>query len=72
MRNALETQMGQSLRDENTFLLLLPAGYRGVMNVYNTGGNMSSASGLQRTTRTRAPSTLTALKLLSAVKTLAT
>lgn len=41
MRNALETQMGQSLRDENSFLLLLPAGYRGVMNVYNTAGNTS-------------------------------
>lgn len=41
MRNALETQMGQSLRDDASFLLLLPAGYRGVMNVYNTAGNMS-------------------------------
>lgn len=41
MRNALETQMGQSLRDDASFLLLLPAGYRGVMNKYNTSGNMS-------------------------------
>lgn len=41
LRNALETQMGQSLRDDANFLLLLPAGYRGVMNVYNTAGNMS-------------------------------
>lgn len=41
MRNALETQMGQSLRDDANFLLLLPAGYRGVMNKYNTSGNMS-------------------------------
>lgn len=41
LRNALETQMGQSLRDDANFLLLLPAGYRGVMNKYNTAGNMS-------------------------------
>lgn len=41
MRNALETQMGQSLRDDANFLLLLPAGYRGIMNKYNTAGNMS-------------------------------
>lgn len=41
LRNALETQMGQSLRDDAAFLLLLPAGYRGVMNKYNTAGNMS-------------------------------
>lgn len=41
LRNALETQMGQSLRDDANFLLLLPAGYRGVMNVYNGSANMS-------------------------------
>lgn len=41
LRNSLETQMGQSLRDDANFLLLLPAGYRGVMNKYNTAGNMS-------------------------------
>ena len=41
LRNSLETQMGQSLRDDANFLLLLPAGYRGVMNKYNTAGNLS-------------------------------
>ena len=41
LRNSLETQMGQSLRDDANFLLLLPAGYRGVMNVYNGSANMS-------------------------------
>lgn len=41
MRNKLESQMGQSLRDDAAFLLLLPAGYRGVMNKYNTAGNLS-------------------------------
>lgn len=41
LRNALETQMGQSLRDDANFLLLLPAGYRGVMNVYNGSANLS-------------------------------
>lgn len=41
LRNSLETQMGQSLRDDAAFLLLLPAGYRGVMNVYNGSANLS-------------------------------
>ena len=41
MRGALETQMGTALRDDAAFLLVLPTGYRGYLNVYNTGGNLS-------------------------------
>lgn len=41
MRNALELQMGVSLRDDAQFLLLLPVGYRGIFNVYNASGNLN-------------------------------
>lgn len=41
MREAIETQMGTALRDDAEFLLLLPSGYRGIFNKYNTAGNLS-------------------------------
>ena len=63
LRNALETQMGQALRDDAAFLLLLPTGYRGVMNVYNTSGNLSFGNWIKENypnTRTEYISSLTA------------
>lgn len=39
MRESLDRQMGTTLRDDAQFLLLLPAGYRGVMNIENESGN---------------------------------
>lgn len=41
MRSALDAQMGIALRDDAQFLLLLPTGYRGIFNLYNTAGNLS-------------------------------
>lgn len=41
LRTRLEQQMGTALRDDAQFLLVLPTGYRGVFNVYNTNGNLS-------------------------------
>lgn len=41
LRNALDTQMGIALRDDATYLFVLPTGYRGFMNLYNTAGTLS-------------------------------
>lgn len=41
LRNALDNQMGIALRDDATYLFVLPGGYRGFMNLYNTAGTLS-------------------------------
>ena len=41
LRNALDNQMGIALRDDATYLFVLPTGYRGFMNLYNTAGTLS-------------------------------
>jgi|LSQX01.2.fsa_nt_gb hypothetical protein len=41
LRNLLDQQMGTALSDDAQFVFVLPTGYRGIMNMYNTSGQLS-------------------------------